>query len=74
MKNSYRVSGRYLAKYPNGQYTGRTALGTTVMAKSEKKAKKLAASQAMAMYGYVQFQWEQVSIVRQEQQIESDCV
>lgn len=65
MNNVYRVSGSYLAKYPNGQYTGKIGLGATIAAKNEREAKRLVANQTIKTYGYVGFQWDKVIAQRQ---------
>jgi len=65
MNNVYRVSGSYLAKYPDGRYSGKIGLGATIIAKNEREAKKLVASQTVETYGYVGFKWDKVSVLRQ---------
>jgi hypothetical protein len=66
MNNVYRVSGRYLAKYPDGKHSGKIGIGATVLAKDEKEAQKLVANRTIATYGYIGFTWETVSVLRQQ--------
>ena len=64
MNNVYRVSGSYLAKYPDGKYIGKIGLGATVVAKNEREAKRLVANQTIKTYGYIGFKWETVTVKR----------
>ena len=65
MNNFFRVCGSYTAKYPDGHYSGKIGLGATVIAKNEREAKKLVAKQTIETYGYAEFKWDQVSVLRQ---------
>ena len=65
MNNVYRVSGSYLAKYPDGHYSGKIGLGATIINKNEREAKKMVASQTIKTYGYVGFKWDDVDVYRQ---------
>ena len=64
MNNVFRVSGSYMAKYPDGHYSGKIGLGATIIAKNEREAKKLVARQTIETYGYVNFKWDKVSVLR----------
>ncbi len=57
MQKQYHVSGRYLARYPNGHYTGKIGISTQVLAKNKREAKKSAIRKAMEINGYVQCNW-----------------
>ena len=62
MKQVYQVTGKYLARYPNGHFTGDIGISTNVSAKSPDKAKLLVAEKTTATYGYIDFRWLTVTV------------
>ena len=62
MKQAYQVTGKYLARYPNGHFTGDVGISTNVKAKNPDKAKVLVAERTSATYGYVDFKWLTVNV------------
>lgn len=62
MYKEFRVSGRYVAKHPDGRYSTDLGVGATVFAKDEKDAKHIVAKNTMDTYGYVDLKWRSVSI------------
>ncbi|MEM7330525.1 MAG: hypothetical protein AAF490_00445 [Chloroflexota bacterium] len=62
MYKEFRVSGRYVAKHPDGRYSTDLGVGATVFAKDEKDAKHIVAKKTMNTYGYINFEWQSVSI------------
>ena len=62
MKQNYQVTGKYLARYPNGHFTGDIGISTNVKAKDPDKAKLLVAKRTSATYGYVDFKWLTVNV------------
>ncbi len=57
MNRQYHVSGLYQARYPNGFHTGQLGISTSVLAENKKAAKRAVSKKAIAMHGYVQFNW-----------------
>jgi len=62
MKQVYYVTGKYLARYPNGHFTGDVGISTNIKAKNPKKAKRLVAQKTTATYGYIDFKWLTVDV------------
>ena len=62
MKQVYHVTGKYLARYPNGHFTGDVGISTDIKAKDPEKAKLLVAKKATDTYGFVEFKWLTVDI------------
>lgn len=62
MKQVYHVTGKYLARYPDGHYTGDIGISADINAKSPKNAKTLIAQKTANTYGFVDFKWLSVSV------------
>ncbi len=62
MKQVYHVTGKYMARYPNGHFTGDVGISTNVKAKDPDKAKLLVAQKTSTTYGYIDFKWLTVSV------------
>lgn len=62
MKQVYHVTGKYLARYPNGHFTGDVGISTDIKAKGPEKAKLLVEKKATNIYGFVDFKWLAVDI------------
>ena len=56
MKQVYHVTGKYLARYPDGHYTGDIGISTDIVAKNPEKAKRLVAKKATNTYGFRRLQ------------------
>lgn len=74
MSEEYVVHGRYLARYPNGYYSGEVGISTRVEADDIEVAKASAAAKAKAFYGYTDFRWitvqvEQLGTSEKKQQV-----
>lgn len=64
MYKEFRVTGRYVAKNPDGRYSTDIGVGETVIAKDANDAKYIVAKNTMDRYGYVDLKWRSVSINR----------
>ncbi len=62
MKQVYQVTGKYLARYPNGHFTGDIGISTSIRAKNPDKAKHLVAEKTADTYGYIDFKWLTVTV------------
>lgn len=62
MYKEFRVTGRYVAKHPDGRYSTDIGVGETVFAKDASDAKYIVAKNTMDRYGYINLEWQSVSI------------
>ena len=60
MRQQYHVSGKYIARYPSGHYTGEIGISANIRAKNKRAARKAVRRKAIATHGYIQFNWVDV--------------
>lgn len=62
MDREFVVNGRYLAKYPDGRYSGEVGLCTHVKAPDKSAAVKQAMQKTIFFHGYVNMEWIAVEV------------